>query len=171
MVATWRCTASSNTGWPCPCTAVHHDAMPSRTWISAPSRTTVSQAPLALRTTVAGGVPGAPMVLYGCQTWAVSMALISAGVNRDSFGTDTERSPRRSPGVLQRGWVHCQAIMMFLTPTRPEPATAPQPVTPAAMGTRKSGFYRHDLDGLRGVAIALVAVFHVWFGRVSGGVD
>lgn len=39
------------------------------------------------------------------------------------------------------------------------------------MGTRASGFYRHDLDGLRGVAIALVAVFHVWFGRVSGGVD
>ncbi len=39
------------------------------------------------------------------------------------------------------------------------------------MGTAKSGFYRHDLDGLRGVAIALVAVFHVWFGRVSGGVD
>lgn len=39
------------------------------------------------------------------------------------------------------------------------------------MGTRKAGFYRHDLDGLRGVAIALVAVFHVWFGRVSGGVD
>ncbi|HEU0192103.1 MAG TPA: acyltransferase family protein [Mycobacterium sp.] len=39
------------------------------------------------------------------------------------------------------------------------------------MGTRKSGFYRHDLDGLRGVAIALVAVYHVWFGRVSGGVD
>ena len=31
--------------------------------------------------------------------------------------------------------------------------------------------YRHDLDGLRGVAIALVAVFHIWFGRVSGGVD
>jgi peptidoglycan/LPS O-acetylase OafA/YrhL len=43
--------------------------------------------------------------------------------------------------------------------------------SPAAMGTRKSGFYRHDLDGLRGVAIALVAVFHIWFGRVSGGVD
>ncbi len=33
------------------------------------------------------------------------------------------------------------------------------------------GSYRHDLDGLRGVAIVLVAVFHVWFGRVSGGVD
>ena len=34
-----------------------------------------------------------------------------------------------------------------------------------------SGFYRYDLDGLRGIAIALVAMFHVWFGRVSGGVD
>ena len=49
--------------------------------------------------------------------------------------------------------------MMTLAPPRP------------ALGTRKSGFYRHDLDGLRGIAIALVAVFHVWFGRVSGGVD
>ncbi|WP_448222493.1 acyltransferase family protein [Gordonia iterans] len=31
--------------------------------------------------------------------------------------------------------------------------------------------YRLDLDGLRGIAIFLVAVFHVWLGRVSGGVD
>jgi peptidoglycan/LPS O-acetylase OafA/YrhL len=37
--------------------------------------------------------------------------------------------------------------------------------------TGPNGFYRHDLDGLRGIAIALVAMFHIWFGRVSGGVD
>jgi peptidoglycan/LPS O-acetylase OafA/YrhL len=39
------------------------------------------------------------------------------------------------------------------------------------MRARSAGFYRYDLDGLRGIAIALVAVFHIWFGRVSGGVD
>jgi peptidoglycan/LPS O-acetylase OafA/YrhL len=41
----------------------------------------------------------------------------------------------------------------------------------AGNGRRESAHYRRDLDGLRGVAIALVAAFHVWFGRVSGGVD
>ncbi|MEV6768083.1 acyltransferase family protein [Nocardia sp. NPDC051030] len=33
------------------------------------------------------------------------------------------------------------------------------------------GAYRTDLDGLRGIAIALVVAFHIWAGRVSGGVD
>lgn len=61
--------------------------------------------------------------------------------------------------------------MMTLAPHRPAAGTDPGPVRPTATGIRGSGFYRHDLDGLRGVAIALVAVFHVWFGRVSGGVD
>lgn len=59
--------------------------------------------------------------------------------------------------------------MIALFSPRLAPATVAAPVT--AMGTRKAGFYRHDLDGLRGIAIALVAMFHVWFGRVSGGVD
>ena len=31
--------------------------------------------------------------------------------------------------------------------------------------------YRYDLDGLRGIAIAFVVLFHVFVGRVSGGVD
>ena len=57
--------------------------------------------------------------------------------------------------------------MATLAPPRPPDAVA----RPVAVPSRSSGFYRHDLDGLRGVAIALVAAFHVWFGRVSGGVD
>src|SRR6476660_10326432 len=61
--------------------------------------------------------------------------------------------------------------MMTLAPPRPAPVTDPGSTPRADLGTRKSGFYRHDLYGLRGIAIALVAMFHVWFGRVSGGVD
>src|SRR5215475_2508087 len=61
--------------------------------------------------------------------------------------------------------------MMTLAPPRPASVTDPGGTSRASMGTRESGFYRHDLDGLRGIAIALVAMFHVWFGRVSGGVD
>ena len=57
--------------------------------------------------------------------------------------------------------------MQTLSPPRPPVATA----KPVAAGARATGFYRYDLDGLRGIAIALVAMFHVWFGRVSGGVD
>ncbi len=62
--------------------------------------------------------------------------------------------------------------MMLLTPSRPGvPAPPPSGADAASDGSPGARFYRHDLDGLRGVAIALVAVFHVWFGRVSGGVD
>ncbi|ULE32669.1 acyltransferase family protein [Mycobacterium sp. IDR2000157661] len=63
--------------------------------------------------------------------------------------------------------------MMTLAPPRPAPPSHPGPPPRATKGpaARTSASYRHDLDGLRGVAIALVAVFHVWFGRVSGGVD
>ena len=64
--------------------------------------------------------------------------------------------------------------MTLTTPLEPASAISPVSVPAsarAATDTRKSGFYRHDLDGLRGVAILMVAVFHIWFGRVSGGVD
>ena len=58
-----------------------------------------------------------------------------------------------------------------LTRFRPSATSAPGPAEPPAAPPRSAVTYRHDLDGLRGVAIALVAVFHIWFGRVSGGVD
>lgn len=35
----------------------------------------------------------------------------------------------------------------------------------------RSASYRADIDGLRTLAIVLVVVYHVWLGRVSGGVD
>lgn len=53
----------------------------------------------------------------------------------------------------------------------PAPVAAADPGTSGARTPGSRGFYRYDLDGLRGIAIALVAVFHIWFGRVSGGVD
>jgi len=61
--------------------------------------------------------------------------------------------------------------MMTLASPRPAVGTAGKPGSGLSASDRKSGFYRHDLDGLRGIAIALVAAFHIWFGRVSGGVD
>jgi peptidoglycan/LPS O-acetylase OafA/YrhL len=36
---------------------------------------------------------------------------------------------------------------------------------------RSTGTYRPEIEGLRAVAAVLVAVFHIWLGRVSGGVD
>lgn len=46
---------------------------------------------------------------------------------------------------------------------RPRRDLDPRPLAPAP--------YRTDIDGLRALAIVLVVVYHVWFGRVSGGVD
>ncbi|WP_158277257.1 acyltransferase family protein [Serinibacter arcticus] len=55
--------------------------------------------------------------------------------------------------------------------TSPAPSSAPEPATDRAT-TPGERVYRHDVEGLRAVAILLVAGYHVWGGgRVSGGVD
>ena len=44
------------------------------------------------------------------------------------------------------------------------------PSTRAAQ-TPKAAEHRPEIEGLRAVAVLLVAVYHIWLGRVSGGVD
>lgn len=50
-------------------------------------------------------------------------------------------------------------------------AAVPIPAAQPGATPSRSVDYRLDLDGLRGIAIALVVAFHVWYGKVSGGVD
>ncbi|MEU8896094.1 acyltransferase family protein [Nocardia sp. NPDC048505] len=55
------------------------------------------------------------------------------------------------------------------TPAARSGSTIAAPVTRADSVAPQQ--HRHDLDGLRGLAIALVVLFHLWMDRVSGGVD
>lgn len=45
---------------------------------------------------------------------------------------------------------------------------SPQPKLDVAKGPKK---FRPEIEGLRAVAALLVAIYHIWLGRVSGGVD
>ncbi|MBB5996915.1 acyltransferase family protein [Streptomonospora salina] len=49
-------------------------------------------------------------------------------------------------------------------------ASAPAPAPGGPPGGRERR-YRPEVQGLRAVAVVLVAVYHIWFDRVSGGVD
>lgn len=62
-------------------------------------------------------------------------------------------------------------VTMQISSPFPHFAAAAKPAAGGAPTKGSQEFYRYDLDGLRGIAIALVAMFHIWFGRVSGGVD
>lgn len=50
-------------------------------------------------------------------------------------------------------------------------ATTPSPAAGADRAGTHAGRFRPELHGLRGLAIGLVVLYHVWFDRVSGGVD
>ncbi|GAA1734048.1 acyltransferase family protein [Brachybacterium phenoliresistens] len=53
-----------------------------------------------------------------------------------------------------------------------DPAASPAPAAPAAAaGAGVASTFRPELQGLRAVAILMVVCYHIWFGRVSGGVD
>ncbi|WP_394247829.1 acyltransferase family protein [Arthrobacter pityocampae] len=55
------------------------------------------------------------------------------------------------------------------------PPTVAPTTAPATGGTPSGGGdprrYRPEVQGLRALAVAMVVVYHVWLGRVSGGVD
>jgi peptidoglycan/LPS O-acetylase OafA/YrhL len=49
----------------------------------------------------------------------------------------------------------------------PEMPTTEQPTSPRP----QRDAFRSEIEGLRALAVLLVAVYHIWFGRISGGVD
>ncbi|GAA3760316.1 peptidoglycan/LPS O-acetylase OafA/YrhL [Spinactinospora alkalitolerans] len=62
--------------------------------------------------------------------------------------------------------------MHVSVPTGAAPAPERADAAPGA-GSRAGGGsgYRPEIQGLRAVAVLLVAAYHIWLGRVSGGVD
>ncbi|WP_019810643.1 acyltransferase family protein [Saccharomonospora halophila] len=58
-----------------------------------------------------------------------------------------------------------------MSSTLPTSAPGTAADTPAATPARTKPGFHPEIEGLRAVAVALVAVYHIWFGRVSGGVD
>ncbi|WP_181781243.1 acyltransferase family protein [Pseudonocardia pini] len=54
--------------------------------------------------------------------------------------------------------------------SQPLPGPSDEPV-PAGFVEPRTRRFRPELQGLRALAVVLVVAYHVWFGRVSGGVD
>lgn len=53
----------------------------------------------------------------------------------------------------------------------PPPDGAPSGASGTVPAPTSAGRFRPELHGLRGLAIGLVVLYHVWFDRVSGGID
>ena len=51
-----------------------------------------------------------------------------------------------------------------------EPQASPQAADAGSPASAKTG-YRPEVQGLRALAVLMVVTYHVWLGRVSGGVD
>ncbi|WP_281275453.1 acyltransferase family protein [Saccharothrix australiensis] len=62
-----------------------------------------------------------------------------------------------------------ELILPNATPTSAPLASGPTSGSASPTGGPRR--YRPELQGLRAVAVVLVVVYHVWLGRVSGGVD
>ena len=58
---------------------------------------------------------------------------------------------------------------MTLAPPRPDTVRAPDVEAPAVRSTGSP--YRPEVQGLRALAVLMVVGYHVWLGRVSGGID
>ncbi|QDY90450.1 acyltransferase [Arthrobacter sp. UKPF54-2] len=52
-----------------------------------------------------------------------------------------------------------------------EPTVASPPLASAGSPARRKSGYRPEVQGLRALAVLMVVTYHVWLGRVSGGVD
>ena len=101
------------------------------------------------------------------------MALICCGVNAGTMCSLAARgvAPNRGGKSVGHGIGRLTGDRGHPHPDPAGETARPGPTCLGPVAPDRAASYRHDLDGLRGIAIALVAIFHVWFGRVSGGVD
>lgn len=83
------------------------------------------------------------------------------GASSRTPGGAPKSAPANTPGASP-------AVDPAANPTIGSDLAAP---CAASLTSTSAGVYRPEIHGLRALAIGMVAVYHVWFGRVSGGID